>query len=64
MISATSDATTSTPAKDVISKSPALQNTTAVSKKQVVYAPEDTYTNESIQTYIELFGNLAKTLAK
>ncbi|HDR4605606.1 MULTISPECIES: siderophore ABC transporter substrate-binding protein [Bacillus cereus group] len=61
---ATSDAAKSAPAKDVISKSPALQNTTAVSKKQVVYAPEDTYTNESIQTYVELFGNLAKTLAK
>ena len=29
---ATSDAAKSTPAKDVISKSPALQNTTAVSK--------------------------------
>lgn len=61
---ATSDAAKSTPAKDVISKSPALENTTAVSKKQVIYAPEDTYTNESIQTYIELFGNMAKTLAK
>ena len=61
---ATSDAATSAPAQDVISKSPALQNTTAVSKKQIVYAPADTYTNESIQTYIELFGNIAKTLAK
>ncbi|WPK13478.1 siderophore ABC transporter substrate-binding protein [Lysinibacillus louembei] len=52
------------PAQDVISNSPALQNTTAVSKEQIVYAPADTYTNESIQTYIELFENLANTLAK
>ncbi|GGE81208.1 siderophore ABC transporter substrate-binding protein [Priestia taiwanensis] len=61
---ATSDAATSPPAKDVIANSPALQKTTAVSKNQIVYAPADTYTNESIQTYIELFGNLAKTLTK
>jgi iron complex transport system substrate-binding protein len=60
----TSLAATSTPAKDVITKAPALQNTTAVSKNQIIYAPADTYTNESIQTYIELFENLAKTLAK
>ena len=55
---------TSVPAQDVIDNSPALQNTTAVSKKQIVYAPNDTYTNESIQTYIELFENIAKALAK
>ncbi|WP_313893533.1 siderophore ABC transporter substrate-binding protein [Psychrobacillus sp.] len=60
----TSDAATSTPAKDVIANSPALQNTTAVSKEQIIYAPADTYTNESIQTYLELFENLANTLAK
>lgn len=52
------------PAQDVIDKSPALQKTTAVSKEQIVYAPEDTYLNESIQTYSELFNNLAKNLAK
>lgn len=52
------------PAKDVMENSPALQNTTAVSNGQIVYAPNDTYTNESIQTYIELFENLASTLAK
>ncbi|MFE3574921.1 siderophore ABC transporter substrate-binding protein [Lysinibacillus sp. NPDC059133] len=54
----------SVPAQDVIANSPALQKTTAVSKKHIVYAPADTYTNESIQTYIELFENLANTLAK
>lgn len=52
------------PAQDVIDHSPALQNTTAVSAGQIVYAPNDTYTNESIQTYIELFENLATALAK
>ncbi|GAB6928779.1 siderophore ABC transporter substrate-binding protein [Paenibacillus sp. JCM 10914] len=61
---ATSSATDSVPAQDVIDHSPALQNTTSVSKGQIVYAPADTYTNESIQTYIELFENLANTLAK
>ncbi|MFF6014862.1 siderophore ABC transporter substrate-binding protein [Lysinibacillus fusiformis] len=60
----TSDAATSTPAQDVIANAPALQKTTAVSKEQIIYAPADTYTNESIQTYIELFENLTNTLAK
>ena len=54
----------SIPAQDVIADSPALQNTTAVSEDNIVYAPEDTYTNESIQTYIELFNNLAEALAE
>ncbi len=54
----------SVPAKDVIDQSPALKNTTAISKNQIVYAPADTYTNESIQTYLELFGDLSKALAK
>lgn len=49
-----------TPAQDVIANSPALQNTTAVSKGQIVYAPADTYTNESIQTFIEIFEEIAK----
>ncbi|WP_099203649.1 siderophore ABC transporter substrate-binding protein [Miniphocaeibacter massiliensis] len=52
------------PAKDVIDKSPALKNTTAITKGQILYAPNDTYTNESIQTYIELFENIAKSLSK
>lgn len=53
-----------TPAQDVIDHSPALKNTKAVSEGKIVYAPDDTYTNESIQTYLELFENLASTLAK
>lgn len=52
------------PAQDVIDNSPALQNITAVTEKHIVYAPADTYTNESIQTYLELFGDLAKALAE
>jgi iron complex transport system substrate-binding protein len=52
------------PAQDVIDQSPALQNVTAVSEGHIVYAPADTYTNESIQTYLELFGDLAKALAE
>lgn len=52
------------PAKDVIENSPALQNITAVTEGQVVYAPADTYTNESIQTFIELFKEISKALAK
>ncbi|MBO2944541.1 siderophore ABC transporter substrate-binding protein [Paenibacillus sp. F411] len=52
------------PAQDVIDNAPALQNTTAVTEGNIVYAPNDTYTNESIQTYIELFNNLANKLAE
>lgn len=52
------------PAKDVINNSPALQKVTAVSKGQIIFAPNDTYTNESIQTFIEIFKNMASTLAK
>ncbi|WP_080875428.1 siderophore ABC transporter substrate-binding protein [Oceanobacillus timonensis] len=61
---AISDAGDSIPAQDVIDDAPALQNTTAVSEGQIVYAPADTYTNESIQTFIELFEDLADRLAE
>lgn len=60
-VSSTADAV---PAQDVIDNSPALQNTTAVSEGKIIYAPNDTYTNESIQTYLELFENLTNTLSK
>lgn len=52
------------PAQDVIDNSPALQSVTAVTKGQIVYAPNDTYTNESIQTYLKLFSDLAAVLGK
>lgn len=54
----------SAPAQDVIDNAPALQNTAAITEGQIIYAPADTYTNESIQTFIELFDNIANTLAK
>ena len=61
---ATSSAAESTPAADVIANAPALQNTTAITNEQILYAPNDTYTNESIQTFIEIFEDLANTLKK
>jgi len=61
---AVSSTTDAVPAQDVIDNSPALKNTTAVSGGRIVYAPADTYTNESIQTYLELFEVLANALAK
>ena len=61
---ATSSADGSMTASDVISNSPALQNVTAVIEGQIFYAPSDTYTNESIQTFTKLFKDLAVVLAK
>lgn len=52
------------PAKDVIENSPALKNVTAVQKGQIIYAPNDTYTNESIQTFIEIFHSIADAFKK
>jgi iron complex transport system substrate-binding protein len=52
---AVSSTTDAVPAQDVIDNAPALQNTKAISEGKIIYAPKDTYTNESIQTYIELF---------
>ncbi len=60
-VSSTTDAV---PAKDVIDNSPALQNTKAVTESKIVYAPNDTYTNESIQTYKEIFDIIANSLNK
>ena len=53
-----------TPAQEIIDNSPALTNVKAVVEKNIIYAPNDTYTNESIQTYLELFENLKNTFAK
>lgn len=52
-----------TPATDVIENATALQNTNAIQSGNILYAPADTYTNESIQTYIELFGRIAAAFA-
>ena len=48
-----------TPAETVINGNAALQNVAALQNKHVVYAPNDTYTNESIITYTEIFNSLA-----
>lgn len=61
---ATSDAATSKPAKDVIENAEDLQNTNAIKNGKVVYAPNDTYTNESIQTFTELFNELKDVFSK
>lgn len=47
------------PAADVIAGNVALQNVTAVTSGQIVYAPDDTYTNESIITYTEILNSIA-----
>ena len=60
-VSSTTDAV---PAQDVIGNSPALKNTTSVTEGKIVYAPKDTYTNESIQTYLELFEGIKSALSK
>ena len=48
-----------TPAETVINGNAALQNVAALQSKHVVYAPNDTYTNESIITYTEIFNSIA-----
>ena len=48
-----------TPAETVINDNAALQNVAALQNKHVVYAPNDTYTNESIITYTEIFNSIA-----
>ncbi|AJE32467.1 hypothetical protein B842_03070 [Corynebacterium humireducens NBRC 106098 = DSM 45392] len=46
-------------AAQVIEGSDPLKNVTAIREGQVVYAPADTYTNESIITYTEILNGLA-----
>ena len=48
-----------TPAETVINDNAALSNVNALQNKHVVYAPNDTYTNESIITYTEIFNSIA-----
>ncbi|HHU20105.1 MAG TPA: siderophore ABC transporter substrate-binding protein [Bacilli bacterium] len=61
---AVSSTTDAVPAQDVIDNSPALQNTTAVTEGRIIYAPNDTYTNESIHTFLELFKEIGNTLSE
>jgi iron complex transport system substrate-binding protein len=51
-------------AKDVIANSEALKNIDAVKEGRIIYAPDDTYTNESIQNYILLFSEMAEKIGK
>jgi iron complex transport system substrate-binding protein len=46
-------------ASEVLENSEALASVTAVTEGNIVYMPADTYTNESIQTFTEYFGDLA-----
>ena len=50
------------PASELLAESQALQGVTAVREDNIVYMPADTYTNESIQTYIEFLNTLADKL--
>lgn len=61
---ATSSDSKSQPATDVIENSDALKATDAVSNGKIYYAPADTYTNESPQTFIEIFEGLAELFKK
>ena len=54
----------SQPATEVIEKSPALAQVNAVKNGDIYYAPSDTYTNESIQTYTKIFEELAEQFKK
>lgn len=47
------------PAKEVVGGNAALKNTTAIKKDQVIYAPADTYLNESIITYTAILNDIA-----
>lgn len=54
----------STPASDVIEGSEALKATDAIKNSTIYYAPADTYTNESPQTFIKIFEGLADLFSK
>lgn len=51
-----------TPAQDLIAESPALQNVTAVQEENIVYMPEFTYLDESLQTYTEFYESVAEAM--
>lgn len=51
-----------TPAKKLLADSEALEDVTAVKEDNIVFMPEDTYTNEGIQTYTEFFNSFADAL--
>ncbi|HIZ98188.1 MAG TPA: ABC transporter substrate-binding protein [Candidatus Janibacter merdipullorum] len=51
-----------TPAQKLLEDSEALEDVTAVKEGNLVFMPEDTYTNEGIQTYTEFFNSFADAL--
>jgi iron complex transport system substrate-binding protein len=52
------------PAAEVLEESEALKNVSAITAGNVVYMPEDTYTNEGIETYTEFLTSFADALEK
>ncbi|MEJ5929225.1 ABC transporter substrate-binding protein [Corynebacterium sp. H128] len=48
------------PAETVLKENQVLQNVDAVKNGKVIFLPADTYTNDGIQTHIEIFNSLAK----
>lgn len=52
------------PAKEVIEESQALKDLDVIKNDKIYYAPNDTYTNESIITYTEIFNGLAELFSK
>ena len=48
-----------TPAEELLKESEALGGVAAVQDENIVYMPQDTYINESIQTYTEFFNSIA-----
>lgn len=47
------------PAQEIITGNPALKELGVVKENHMVFAPEDTYTNESILTYTEILNAIA-----
>ncbi|WP_394020184.1 siderophore ABC transporter substrate-binding protein [Anaerococcus cruorum] len=52
------------PAKEVLEASQALKDLDVIKNDKIYYAPNDTYTNESIITYTEIFNGLAELFTK
>lgn len=52
------------PAKEVLEASQALKDLDVIKNDKIYYAPNDTYTNESIITYTEIFNGLVELFSK
>lgn len=52
------------PAKEIIEESQALKDLDVIKNDKIYYAPNDTYTNESIITYTEIFNGIAELFSK